>query len=91
MPTATRSKINQISQKWSTEELNEIFYCFQYALENLLETCTTERTYKLRQERNKTEKLYFDANKLANVRKRKKDTELQEFKNQVKRIIKKMK
>ena len=66
--TDTRPKMKEICQKWSREELKEIFYCFYYALENPLETCTTERTYRLWQVRNKIERLYADANKLANVR-----------------------
>ena len=70
---------------------------FHYALENPLETCTTDRTYKLWQESNKTKRLYIDGNNLADVRrdvmqkKRLTDTELQRIKNCVKKIIKKMK
>ena len=37
-------------------------------LENLTKTCSTERTNKLWCERNKTEREYIEANKLANVR-----------------------
>ena len=55
-------------QKWSREELKENFYCFYYDPENPSGTCTTERTCSLWRERNKTERLYIDANKLANVR-----------------------
>ena len=81
-------------QKWSREEFKEIFYCFYYTLENPSETCTTERTYKLWRQRNKTERFYIDANKLANVRrnvmkkKRLTDAEHQEIKNEVKTIRK---
>ena len=67
-PTEARPKTKQKYQKWSGEELKEIFYCFYYALENLSETCTTERMHKLWPERNKTERLYIDASKLANIR-----------------------
>ena len=77
--------------------LKEFFYCFNYALENPSKTCSSERTYKLRRERNKTERLYIDANKLANVRrdivrkKRLTDAEFPEIKSEVKAIIKKIK
>ena len=53
--------------------------------------------YKLWSERNKTELLHIDANKLANERrdvmkkKRLTDAELQEIKNEIKTIIKKIK
>lgn len=73
------------------------FNYFRYALENQWETCTTDRTYKLWQESNKTKRLYIDTNNLADVRrdvmqkKRLTDTELQRIKNCVKKIIKKMK
>ena len=55
------------------------------------------RIYKLWRERNKTERLYIDANNLANARgdvmkkKRLTDAELREIKNEVKTIIKKAK
>ena len=67
-PTDTRPKMEEKRLKQSREELKEIYYCFYYALENPSENCATERTYKLWQERNQTERLYIDANKLANVR-----------------------
>ena len=67
-PTEIRPKVKEKHQKWSREELKEIFYCFCYALENPSETCTTERLYKLWRERNEMERLYTDTNKLANVR-----------------------
>ena len=54
-------------QKWFREDLKEIFYRFYYGIENPSETCTTEVTYKLQRDNNKTERLYIDANKLANV------------------------
>ena len=53
--------------------------------------------YKLWSEGNKTERLYIDANKLVNERrdvmkkKRLTEAELQEIKNEVKTIIKKIK
>ena len=56
-PTDTRPKMKEKRQKWSREELKKIFYSLYYALENPSETCTTERTYKLWRERNKTERL----------------------------------
>ena len=61
-PTDTRPKMKEKRQKWSREELKEIVYCFYFALENPSETCTTERTYKLWQERNKNDRLYIDVN-----------------------------
>ena len=61
-PTDTRPKKKEKRQKWSREELKEIVYCFYFALENPSETCTTERTYKLWQERNKNDTLYIDVN-----------------------------
>ena len=73
------------------------FNYFHYALENPSETCTTDRTYKLWQESNKTKRLYIDGNNLADVRrdvmqkKRLTDTELQRIKSYAKKIIKKMK
>lgn len=73
------------------------FNYFHYALENSSETCTTDRTYKLWQESNKTKRLYIDGNNLADVRrdvmqkKRLTDTELQRIKSYAKKIIKKMK
>ena len=81
-------------RKWFREVLKEMFYCFYYALENPSKTCETERTYKLWRERNKTERLYIDVNKLANVRrivmkkKRLPGAELQEM--EVKTIVKKI-
>ena len=86
-PTDTRPKMKEKRQKWSREELKQIFYFFYYALENLWETCITERTYKLWRERNQTERLHIDAIKLTNIRqdvmkkKRLTDAELQETKN----------
>ena len=74
----------------SREELKEIVYCFHQALEIPSETCTTERTYKLWRERNKTKRSYVDANKLKML-KRLTDAELQEIKNEIKTIIKKIK
>ena len=67
-PTDTRPKKKEKRHKWSREELKQNFDCFYYALENPSETCTTEKTYKLWRERNKTERLYIDPNKLASVR-----------------------
>ena len=49
--TDTRGKMKEKRQKWSREGLKEIILCFFYALENLSETCTTERTCKLWRER----------------------------------------
>ena len=60
-------------------------------------TCTTEQTYKLWRERNKTESEYIDANKLANVRrdvlhkKRLTEAEINEIKEEVKTILLKVK
>ena len=53
--TDTRPKIKEKRQKWSREELKYFFYCFYCALEHPSETCTTERTYKILRERNKTD------------------------------------
>ena len=36
--TDTRLKMKEKCQKWSREELKEIFYCFHYTLENPSET-----------------------------------------------------
>ena len=65
--TSTKAKPKK-RQKWSREEYKEILYCFYCALEKLTKTCSTERTNKLWCERNKTEREYIEANKLANVR-----------------------
>ena len=93
----TRPVKPQQRQKWSREEYKEILYCFYYALENPSKTCTTERTYNLWRERNKQDREYIDANKLANIRrdilkkKRISDAEIYEIKEEVKTIIKKIK
>ena len=54
------TKIKEKGQKWSREEYKETLYYFYYAFENPSKTCTTERTYKLWPERNKTEREYID-------------------------------
>ena len=48
--------------RWKVKWNGLVLY---YALENPSEICTTERTYKVWQESNKTKWLYTDANKVA--------------------------
>ena len=66
-------------------------------MENPSETNTTDRTYKLWRERNKEEREYIDANRLANIRrdiiknKRLTDAEICIIKDEVKAIIRKIK
>ena len=68
-PWPFRHNINKSkTQKKTKMVLRRVQENFILFLENLTKTCSTERTNKVWCERNKTEREYIEANKLANVR-----------------------